>query len=185
MVEEILNVDNLQEFDGNIDLRSQEEDLELTLRKWKPTRSLSSKADGSIYHTVRLYDNPQLSLTECCQNDVLIKREHQTFASIVEAWSATDGQLDYHSSLVTGEHFSHSYHYGMQHLHHIRPGYVRFEFLLFFTYARYSSASFCTVIRQKDLFPRGVHRNFANSGVVLHSAKEHLEVGHVFSAYLN
>ena len=50
----IFNVNTLQGFDGNIDLQSEEEDLELTLRKWQPSnRSLSSKADGSICDTVR------------------------------------------------------------------------------------------------------------------------------------
>jgi hypothetical protein len=47
------------------------------------------------------------------------------------------------------------------------------------------------MVQQKDLYPRGVHRDFANSSVVLHLAREHLEVGckpqfnDVFSYWLN
>lgn len=119
----------------------------------------------------------QLSSIASRQIDTRIKREHDLFSSIVEAWATNDDLLDSHSSLVSGGHFIHSYHYGVQHLNLARPGYIRFEFLLFVTYSRHSHASCFTAVQQKDLFPRGVHRDFANSSVVLHLVREHLEVG--------
>lgn len=171
---------DLQTFDGNINVHSEEGDVESTFRKWQPSSSnFPSNADGKINEMVcNTFQVGRLLLITGHQSDDCVKREHKMFSSIVKAWATNDDQLDYHSSLVIGEHFIHSYHYGIQHLHCARPGYIRFEFLLFFTYARHGNLSTCTVVRQSDLFPRGVHRDFADSSVVLHLAREHLEVSY-------